>query len=35
MTGYAFGAGGFKLGERVEILTTGQRERAMLTNYAR
>jgi hypothetical protein len=25
MESYAFGAGGFKLGERVEILTTGQR----------
>ena len=25
MIDYAFGAGGFKLGERVEILTTGQR----------
>jgi hypothetical protein len=25
MVNYAFGAGGFKLGERVEILTTGQR----------
>ena len=25
MANYAFGAGGFKLGERVEILTTGQR----------
>ena len=25
MLNYAFGAGGFKLGERVEILTTGQR----------
>ena len=25
MASYAFGAGGFKLGERVEILTTGQR----------
>jgi len=25
MSNYAFGAGGFKLGERVEILTTGQR----------
>ena len=25
MINYAFGAGGFKLGERVEILTTGQR----------
>lgn len=25
MLNYAFGAGGFKLGERVEVLTTGQR----------
>ena len=25
MLNYEFGAGGFKLGERVEIITTGQR----------